>query len=64
MSGHFQENSLIRLIRMTAELQDLQVDPDGFVCVVAPDTYAGFVDVALTPESGHGLSGELDLRGL
>lgn len=29
---------------MTAELQDLQVDPDGFVCVVAPDTYAGFVD--------------------
>ena len=22
------------------------------------------VDMALTPESGHGLSGELDLRGL
>jgi hypothetical protein len=32
--------------------------------VTGPQDISGEVAVALTPESGHGLSGELDLCGL
>ena len=36
---------------MTNEIQDLHVDEDGFVCVVAPDTYEGFVHPDWTLEA-------------
>jgi hypothetical protein len=36
---------------MTVETLDLQVDGDGFVCVVAPDTYEGFVHADWTLDS-------------
>lgn len=36
---------------MSIEPPDLQVDEDGFVCIVAPDTYEGFVHVDWTLDS-------------
>lgn len=36
---------------MTDQIRDLHVDEDGFVCVVAPDTYEGFVHADWTLEA-------------
>lgn len=36
---------------MVAEPLELQVDEDGFVCIVAPETYEGFVDEDWTLDS-------------